>query len=397
MLTLPTKPTALASKHKESNKRTRTSPNINEKVSKKTKQVDTYWLSKPHNLDANRFQLLSSDSDSDSDDDDVADSDKTKLQEHPVMQKPKSPPSPPPIFVQNVECIGILQHALANLSPLKYELKILSNNQVKILSENSNHYHQIIAFLKSKDTEFFTYKPKELKGFRVILRNIHYSTDVGDIKEELFQRGHEVQYIHNIVNSRTKTPTSLFSLELKTKSNNNEIFSITDLLHCKIKFEKPLKTQSLPQCTNCQKYGHTKNFCTLKPVCVKCAGNHSTSQCSQQHLNRTQIKCALCGANHTANYKGCTIYKSLKEKIKISTAKSKNVPKQNASNSQQKESYAEILSKNNSATNLDQESTQSSDMSELKTMMKQLLSQISNMMSIITLLLNKLDGNPNTK
>ena len=150
---------------------------------------------------------------------------------------------------------------------------------------------------------------------------MHYSTDVGDIKRELSELGHEVMHVRNILHSRTKNPLSLFSLELKTNTNNRDIFSITDLLKKrKISFEKPYKTRSLPQCTNCQKYGHTKNFSTKKPVSVKCAGNHSSFTCSSR-LDRDKIKCALYNENHTGNYKSCVVYKTIFNQKKIKEIK----------------------------------------------------------------------------
>jgi len=74
------------------------------------------------------------------------------------------------------------------------------------------------------------------------------------------------------------------------------------------------KTQSaLPnqQTTNCKKYGHTKNYCTKDPTCVKCAGKNSSSSFIINTISdRTSIKCALCSEN-TANYKGFTVKKAL--------------------------------------------------------------------------------------
>ena len=109
---------------------------------------------------------------------------------------------------------------------------------MKIISANSTHYSKIIDFFRSKETEFYTFKPKDQKGFIVILRNMHYSTDVGNIKRELSELGHEVMHVRNILHSRTKNQLSLFSFELKTNMNNRDIFSITDLLHCKLVLRK---------------------------------------------------------------------------------------------------------------------------------------------------------------
>ena len=71
----------------------------------------------------------------------------------------------------------------------------------------------------------------------------------------------------------------MFAIELKSNINNKDIFLIKDLLHCKIYFERPHKRKSIPQCLNCQKYGHTRNFFTLQSICVKCAGSHKTLDC----------------------------------------------------------------------------------------------------------------------
>ena len=42
----------------------------------------------------------------------------------------RRPPHPPPIFVQNVECIAVLQNALTAISNYKYSLRIARNNEV---------------------------------------------------------------------------------------------------------------------------------------------------------------------------------------------------------------------------------------------------------------------------
>ena len=93
-----------------------------------------------------------------------------------------------------------------------------------------------------------------------MLRNMHHSTDTEDIKQELADLGHDVVNIQNVLQSRTKTPLPLFSIELKTKSNNKDIYSVTTLLHCIVKFEPPHKHKTIPQCTNCQKNFTLKTF-----------------------------------------------------------------------------------------------------------------------------------------
>jgi hypothetical protein len=66
------------------------------------------------------------------------------------------------------------------------------------------------------------------------------------------------------------------------------------------------------RCANCQRYGHTKNCCHLKPRCVKCAGDHSTSQCPRKERS-SDVWFVLCDGNYPANYKGCTVFKDLQK------------------------------------------------------------------------------------
>lgn len=73
--------------------------------------------------------------------------------------------------------------------------------------------------------------------------------------------------------------------------------------------EAPNIRNAIPQCTRCQLYGHTKNFCRRPYACVKCSGDHPTINCPIP--KSTPAKCFLCGLAHTANYKGCQHYQNL--------------------------------------------------------------------------------------
>lgn len=58
---------------------------------------------------------------------------------------------------------------------------------------------------------------------------------------------------------------------------------------------------SLPQCFNCQQYGHTAIRCELKtPICRNCAGAHDSRTCKEE-----TIKCANCKGPHKASSATC--------------------------------------------------------------------------------------------
>ena len=275
-----------------SNKRNRESPDSNH-VRQKIHKPSPYWLSKG-DAAANRFAPLQNQGDT----------------QH-VPNNERSP-KPPPIFVDNVSNIQPLILLLKEIAKDQFDLKSLKNQQVKIMPKTSDIYRKIVQELEKKNTEFFTYKLKEERSFRVILRNMHPSVDIEELKKELSELGHEVVNIWNIRKRVTKEPLPLFEVDLKLKSNNHEIYSIKSIMYCRISFEPPRPKKSIPQCTNCQQYGHTKSFCKRKPKCIKCAGNHLSKNCERKNWE-AQVKCALCNGNHPANYKGCSIYKQIHE------------------------------------------------------------------------------------
>lgn len=120
----------------------------------------------------------------------------------------------------------------------------------------------------------------------------------------------------------------------------------------------------------------------------------------------------MCGENHPANYKGCTIYKQL-QKAKFPTLRNKEIaPKQNAmeqivysqqSLEQSKPNhpgltYAQATvdnrtqghPSNNLASNHQLQGHQSNDLQELKSMMKGLMEQMSTMLNLLTTLIAKM-------
>ena len=70
--------------------------------------------------------------------------------------------------------------------------------------------------------------------------------------------------------------------------------------------------KEVPQCKNCQIFGHTQNYCKKKPKCVKCSEGHTSLNCPKS--KKSKAKGANCGEGDTANWKGCITYKNAIEK-----------------------------------------------------------------------------------
>jgi len=108
-------------------------------------------------------------------------------------------------------------------------------------------------------TEFHTYKPPHDRRFRVVLSNLHPSTEV-NVKHALKEEGHEATNIWNVKQRVTNKPLPIHFTDIKPHTNK-DIYHINTLLNTTVKFEVPQPKRDIPQCMRCQKYGHTINYC----------------------------------------------------------------------------------------------------------------------------------------
>lgn len=368
-----------------------------EKVYRQTKQskLADYWLNSPVPT-TNKFSTLS---------EGVINEDSPEQQDT-AQESNQKISKPPPIFVDGVKQIKPLTDLLKTLTQNEYEIKTLANDQVKISLNTSEKYTQVIKALAEKKTEFHTYQLKENRPFRTVLRNLHQTTDINEIKQELLSQGHTVTNISNIRQRNTKKPIPLFFIDLKPSENNKDIYKIEFLLNTKVKFEPPHQKREIPQCTRCQRYGHTKKYCHHTARCVKCTEDHLTTECTRKDRNN-QVRCVLCNGNHPANYRGCTIlhkelqkstYPGLRKKSTdtanplkpISTSQKHVMP--DVPYSQAVAGHSLHFQPTTTPTTVPQPTAsyqQTSDMQELKQMLKGLMEQMGTMLNLLTALVAK--------
>ena len=262
----------------------------------------------------------------------------------------------------------------------------------------------IVKQLEDKKTEFFTYKPKNERNFKVILKNMHPSFETGEISSALLELGHEVTNIWNIKQRQTQKPLPMFVVEILQNPTNKDIYKITSLLHSRVSFEPPRPKRQIPQCANCQQYGHTKSYCRRYPKCIKCAGDHLSKDCSQK-LPSKDVKCVLCAGNHPANYKGCSVYQDLKKQRPVQSKPTNPIINQenravtnkgNQNFTQKVSSYADMVRKNSqpldAPASVQQSSTTDALLQEIRdmmSMMKQMMGQMSAMTNLLINLMPK--------
>lgn len=259
----------------------------------------------------------------------VSTPDKTSYSDKVKNNKPRIPP----VYVSNVKNITDLTNILTSLECEKPTLQTLASGDVKIASVDENSYRKIVNTLEliSRNSNhqlyglsFHSFQLKSEKPYIVVIRGLHPTTPVEDIKNELLMIGHEANSITNVIIKKTtnkkdregnvvskqtyKLALPLFFVHLVPKDNNKNIYETTHLLYSKVKIEAPRKKREIPQCKNCQQFGHTRTYCAHKSRCVKCGKEHITTQC--QKKKEQKAKCANCQGEHTANWRGCPTYKA---------------------------------------------------------------------------------------
>jgi len=243
--------------------------------------------------------------------------------------------NPPPIFIESNLNFNNFTAKIKELTqPARFECKT-STKGVKLQTFNSDSYRSVVQFLKESQVPFHSFQNKESKPYRIVIKNLHPTTDISFIKDELTSLGFQPRNIMNVLHRQSKAPLPMFFIDLEPDINNPDIFKLSLLCYSKIKVEAPRPKKDIPQCLRCQSYGHTRTYCNHLPRCVRCGDPHDSSQCQK---DRTQpSKCALCGGPHPANYKGCSVHKELSKNRKHlpSNPWHKNAPNHQTSSSSQ--------------------------------------------------------------
>jgi hypothetical protein len=89
-------------------------------------------------------------------------------------------------MVNNLHTIVEIEH---------YTTKTLEDNTVRINSHTLDTYRKLVRYMREKNIIHHTYQPKGNRAFRVVIKHLHYSTNLKEIEQELNMEGHNVRNI----------------------------------------------------------------------------------------------------------------------------------------------------------------------------------------------------------
>lgn len=232
---------------------------------------------------------------------------------------------PPPIYVQLPGIKSTITFlSSGGISTTDFIVREFDNTFTKIFPNNMETFDLMIALLKSTTTKYFTYTPRHLKVKTVVLKGVRGGYDEKDVKSALDSLHLPDVTITKVskLNFDRNNPHLFHFLVSATASSMLAPFTRQKtLLSQPIKWER-LRKPTIFMCKRCQQTGHSSANCQLPPVCVKCAGDHESKDCSiTSPMDKSSLKCINCGeTGHPANYRGCPALKLI-TKVKLNNKK----------------------------------------------------------------------------
>lgn len=220
---------------------------------------------------------------------------------------------PPPIILKAVNDFMMVARNVELVCVDKVFFQGKSDN-VKLQTATSDDHRAATAYLKAQGVEYYTFTLSEDKKFKQVIRGLVPSITPEEIVADLKKKGlsEETQVTRMVSMKVDKKPLPLF-LVTSDKASSSLLAKITNLCYCCISVERYRNPQGPPQCYRCQKFGHMQRFCTTKPNCVKCGKGHESKSC--QKPRQDNPSCCNCNGVHTANYRGCTYFKQVRDKM----------------------------------------------------------------------------------
>lgn len=225
--------------------------------------------------------------------------------EHSHPQQQTDNINPKPVYITSNIPFSELIEKLTNAIGSSNFVTKSTQRDIQVTCKDVATRRKLIEYIHANKMEYYTHM--ESRQTRVLIKGLNYSTPPIWLREELAKLGFNVVYATAEKNHRTGNPLDAFTAVLENTPNVNDIFQINKLGYQIVKIERSRSTEPL-QCHNCQQFGHSKNGCNQLPACLKCAGSHHWKHCNKP--SNQEAICVNCTKAHTANYRGCKVFKA---------------------------------------------------------------------------------------
>lgn len=260
----------------------------------------------------------------DMDDTEITNDDQNKTNNSDKTKKIKN--APIIIVGKNV---SLVQNACNEvIKGRKYEFKLLSIG-VRVDVTDKTEFDLLCEYLIENKIPHFMYQTADTRPRKIVLYGLH-RMETEKLQEILSY--HDL-YPSNITTLRLQQNRYAYDNQsvylLYFKSGTVKLSELRKIKHIEnilVKWEPytPRSRNAVPQCRNCQMFGHNSEKCNMPPRCLVCADSHKTDVCKKRvsravlthksqngdSVDSSYVKCANCSENHPASYGGCIARKT---------------------------------------------------------------------------------------
>ena len=131
--------------------------------------------------------------------------------------------------------------------------------------------------------------------------------DVDEIKQRLNEFGQEVKEVYRVMVTKNNEKVPTKTLIITFLSPKIPDYLYVGFVRVKVRMYVP----NPRRCYQCQRFGHTKNFCEHESVCDRCGQpEHESSACTNP------LHCVNCEGEHPASSRDCPQWKLRKGILK---------------------------------------------------------------------------------
>jgi hypothetical protein len=224
---------------------------------------------------------------------------------------------PPPIYIDQPPSEKNSTAMINMLTQLKVSASFRRYNEKQyiVYPHDEQAARTLLTHFTVQNVPFYTHAPRNIKKHKQYLilgLDINQPT-IADIQQALSEIPDiiNIRHMNKTDSEGNKYPIHPVVVTTLHTTTLDHFKHVNTICYYRVRIVKYNPTRSVAQCTNCQQFGHSRNYCKRLPVCVRCAGQHDVSECDKQH---TTIKCFGCGGNHVSSYRQCPARLQLIEK-----------------------------------------------------------------------------------
>ncbi|XP_054283395.1 uncharacterized protein Rv2082-like [Macrosteles quadrilineatus] len=235
----------------------------------------------------------------------------------------RNEPRPPPILLDMPRSWPAHAVAIGQLVGGQFDASCTGKN-LRIRVDTVPHFRAVQRYLQQERVPFHTFALRTERLLKVVVKGLPPTLAPDEIMAEFHD--FDISEV-KMMKTRRGMPTGLWLLTIRRTegySLPSTVYEIRRAFYCKVDVRQYKRPNGPIQCHRCQGFGHGSGQCHRQVRCVRCGDTHPATECPKEPA--AQAKCCNCGEAHTANYRGCTCYKTLQRASYAAAAKSSTAP-----------------------------------------------------------------------